>query len=219
MSKLIIAVKSCERDKLRGDHDLIRSTWGKDARALGVDVKFFVGSSFSKYESDEVHLKCEDDYNSLPFKTREICKWASGKLIDHVFLCDTDTFLIPRLMPKTGYDYAGKITKPIGKPFAYTHVTREGQQEIHPRCFPWASGGYGYFLSRRAATAVAYEYPTSVCEDLWVGQVVGKLAAEGELTIQDHAPNVYSWHHPEHGEIYEAKKLSDWMTKMYQEHK
>jgi hypothetical protein len=222
LNKLLIAVKSCQKDKDAGYHDVIRSTWAKDAKALGIDVKFFVGASFAKYESDEMHLKCLDDYNSLPLKTREICKWVSGKLIDHVYLCDTDTFLIPSKMLESGYekyDYAGKITKPIGKPFSYSHTGREGQIENFPRCFPWASGGYGYFLSRRAATTVAYEYPTSICEDLWVGQVMGQAQAAGELKIQDHAPNVYSWHHPQHGEIYDVKTLSDWMTKMYQEHK
>lgn len=222
MTKLLIAVKSCQAHKDRGDHDVIRSTWGKDAKALGIDVRFFVGASMSRYESDEIHLKCADDYNNLPFKTREICKWASGKTIEHLFLCDNDTFLIPRLMLTSGFekfDYAGKISKPLGIPFRYEHVGREGQRELYQRCYPWASGGYGYFLSKKAVGEIAYDFPTSECEDLWVGQVMGQLYAEGRVTIADHPANVYSWHHPQHGEIYDVQTLASWMHQMYKDHK
>lgn len=219
--KLMICIKSCEQDKKRGFHDLIRQTYGKDLKPLGIDLKFFVGKSFSQYQSDEVHLNCPDDYNSLPFKTREICKWASGKVLDYIYLADTDTFLIPKKMLESGfegYDYVGKIDKPLGKPFQYEHQDREGNKEIHPRCFAWASGGFGYFLSKRAFTYIAYEHPSSVCEDLWVGQAIGTKIAEGEMTGKHTPGNQYSFHSPSHGEIYEPKVLIDWMQEMYRSH-
>ena len=220
MTKLLIAVKSCQDHKDRGDHNVIRSTWGKDAKALGIEVRFFMGASMNQYQSDEVHLKCADDYNALPFKTREICKWASGKVIDYVFLCDNDTFLIPRLLLKTGFenfDYAGKISKPIGIPFRYEHTGREGQKELYQRCYPWASGGFGYFLSKKALAEIAYGFPTSECEDLWVGQEMGKLYSEGKVTIGDFPANEYSFHHPQHGEIYDIQTLASWMHQMYKD--
>ena len=114
-------------DKDWGYHDLFGGTWGKEARALGIDVKFFMGKSFNPYQSDEMHLNCPDDYDGLPFKTREICKWVSGKMVDFVFLCDTDTYLIPRLMLQTGfekYDYAGKIDGDPKVRFKYDAVSR-----------------------------------------------------------------------------------------------
>lgn len=224
MTKLLIGVKSCQRDKDLGFHDLIRATWGKDAKALGVDVRFFVGASMNKYESDEVHLKCADDYNSLAFKTREICRWAGGKVLDYIFLADTDTFLIPKLMLKSGfenYDYAGKISRPFGVPFKYEHTGREGQKEIHQRAFPWASGGFGYFLSKRALSEVAYGFPSSECEDLWVGQVMGALYTEAKIKMESFPtkenPVQYSFHHPQHGEVYDNKTMADWMNQMYRD--
>jgi hypothetical protein len=222
-TKLMVCVKSCQAHLERGDHDVIRSTWGKDAKAAGIDVRFFVGSDFKKYQNDEIHLKCPDDYNGLSYKTREICKWASGKVLDYIFLCDTDTFLIPSKMLQCGfkgYDYAGKISRPIGKTFHYEDVDREGSREVHDHCYPWASGGYGYFLSRKAFSEMAYEHPSARAEDLWTGQVIGALAAVGEMTILDTPPNVYSWHFPvaEHGGNNYDPKFG-WMQKMYAEHK
>jgi len=224
--KLLIAVKSCQAHLARGDHNVIRSTWGKDAKALGIDVRFFVGADAKSYQSDEVHIKCGDDYNALPYKTREICRWANGKMVDYIFLCDNDTFLrIDTMMAwlqkiQFGkYDYAEKISEPVNRPFKYQHTGREGQMEYHERCYPWASGGFGYFLSRKAFQEIAFETPISQCEDLWVGQVLGKLAAQGEISILSTPANVYSWHHPEHGEIYDIAKLKSWMEMMYKEQK
>lgn len=227
MTKLIVCVKSCQANLERGDHHVIRSTWGKDAKALGIDVRFFVGASqhptkMINYQSDEAVLKCEDDYNHLPYKTREICRWANGKMVDYLYLCDTDTFLIPSKLLKCGfekYDYVGKIGLPVDKRFRYEHTGREGQKEIHERAFQWASGGYGYFLSRKALQEVAFEHPTSSCEDLWVGQVIGAQAAIGEMGVLSTPGNIYSWHAPAHGEIYDLETLKTWMQQMYRDQK
>jgi hypothetical protein len=226
MTKLMICVKSCQRDLALGFHDVIRSTWGKEAKAVGIDVRFFVGAECKAYQSDEVHIKSADDYNALPYKTRDICRWANGKMVDYIFLCDTDTFLRMDTMlawfqkiQMGKYDYAGKISQPVNKPFRYEHTGREGQKEYHERIYPWASGGFGYFLSRRAFQEVAFEQPMSQCEDLWVGQVIGKLAAAGEMSVLSTPANVYSWHHPQHGEIYTLEAMKNWQEQMYREQK
>jgi hypothetical protein len=220
--KLLICIKSCQRDLERGDHNVIRSTWGKDAKTLGIDVKFFVGSNCSKYESDEVHLKCDDSYDALPYKTREICKWASGKLIDYIFLCDTDTFVIPKLLLESGFetaDFAGRFNGNISKPFRYEAVDRNGVAEVHERCYPWASGGLGYFLSKKAFTEIAFEHPTSWAEDLWVGDVLGKLAATGEVSILDISERNYSFHFPQATYKSQYDPKFGWMEHMYTRHK
>ena len=216
--KLMVCVKSCQRDKDWGYHDLIRGTWGKEARALGIDVKFFMGKSFNPYQSDEMHLNCPDDYDGLPFKTREICKWVSGKMVDFVFLCDTDSYLIPRLMLQTGfekYDYAGKIDGDPKVPFKYDAVSR-GRVDHIPNCYRWCSGGFGYFLSKRALTEVAYAYPETWAEDLFVGQVLGPMP---EMKTLNTPPNIYSWHCPSHGEIYDPEVLKTWMNQMYRDYR
>src|SRR5271156_2746122 len=157
---LLIAVKSCRQDLERGYHQVIRDTWGIDAVSLGIDLIFFTGNrnqSKGILGWDEVSLDCGDEYADLPFKTREICQYAVACGYDYVFLCDTDTFVIPRLLLEVGfeaYDYYGLIQKPLGKTFQYDAISRSGKH--HPGMYsPWASGGFGYFLSQKAARIVS----------------------------------------------------------------
>lgn len=167
--KLLVAVRSCQRDVAL--HNTIRATWGRDAKAQGVDVRFFVGASFQKYENDEVHLQCHDNAEGLGFKTREIFKWAVGKQIDYLFLCYTTSpglwldwkdFQVNSGLP----DYMGSLTK-------------------GPLRYPYVPGKSGYLLSRSAFSDLAYEYPGEVPEDQWVGQYIGAQAAIGEFTVRD----------------------------------
>jgi hypothetical protein len=224
--KLLIAVKSCQDHLTRGFHDAIRATWYKDAKAAGVDVRFFVGASPTQYLSDEVHVKCDDSYKGLPYKTREICRWVSGKLIDYTFFCDTDTYLhIPYLISSgfENYDYQGWMMHKLGVAFPYNTTDLDGLPELHPQCYTWASGGIGYFLSQRAAREVAYEHPSSWAEDLSVGQVVGPKIVAGELTARstrdnEYHGNYYAWHFPRteyDNQSYDPK--FGWMEKKYAE--
>jgi hypothetical protein len=225
MTKLLIAVKSCIQHLDMGYHDVIRQTWGKDAKALGIDVRFFVGQGLQgsrslKYQPDEIALSCSDDYNSLPFKTKEICLWANSKVLDHIFLCDTDTFLIPKLMLQTGYekyDYAGKINRPFGEPFPYIMVGRDGRTQLHAKALPWASGGYGYFLSKKAANVIGYNTPIGWAEDFITGQLLGNLYNTGDITMLNTPGDVYSFHFPAH--IYKSgyDLRFNWMQQKYAE--
>ena len=99
---------------------------------------------------------CPDDYPSLPQRTRWFCRWALAQNDwDYLFKCDDDTYVsITRLSlyDLAGRDYVGAEWKPgVG----------------------YGSGGAGYFLSRKAATAVAerLEQPCGA-EDALVGQVL-----------------------------------------------
>jgi hypothetical protein len=216
--KLLVAVKSCASHLDLGYHYKIRETWG-----TGLNVKFFIGDNLRKHEADEVILDAPDDYHSLPKKTQAICQWATGKMIDYLFICDTDTFVVPSMLLTCGFgqfDYVGKIDKPFGEPFPYQSVDRDGQPHFYPRCYPWASGGYGYFLSRKAFTIIADKTPAGFwAEDMWVGNVLGPLYATGEITMFHTPPNEYSWHFPAHeyNSGYDLK--FGWMEKMYQEHR
>lgn len=190
MRKLIIAVKSCQRDLDLGFHCAIRQTWGADAKKAGVDVRFFVGSwdKRNRYENDESSLPCEDGYMELPFKTRAICHWLYNKPYTHAFLCDNDTFVrIPELLA-SGFeaaDYSGYYGK--GADEVHTRFDYQDHMGNYPQCYPWASGGFGYFLSKRASDALAFEYPQVWAEDMHVAQVLGPLAEKNKLTKQ-HLP-------------------------------
>lgn len=224
MKKIIICVKSCQRDLERGDHDAIRSTWGAVAQQHGILTRFFVGSSDKKssYRSDEVALNCEDDYANLPFKTREICRWAVGKQVDYIFLCDTDTYLyIPHLITCRfdENDYLGYTLHAPNKIFkeSYQTTDTEGRPLVISPCYTWCSGGLGYFLSRPAFREVADTYPQCWAEDMFVGQVLGPGTMLGQFQIQStrstsYTGNTFSWHFPEDkpGEK-DGTKVHAWM--------
>jgi hypothetical protein len=201
---LLVAVKSCLADLDRGFHDVIRATWGQQLRGKA-HLKFFVGAerdgkTSRVYKSDEVAVDVADDYNSLPSKTRAICQWAFSKAIDHVFLADTDTYVKVNQLLTCGYqryDYTGKISKPIGETFPYDAIDRRGVVTHIPECYPWASGGFGYFLSRDAMCVIADTFPSGYwAEDLFVGQTLGKELAKGDMIALDLPANSYSSHFP-----------------------
>jgi hypothetical protein len=219
MTNLIIAVKSCVEHMELGYHAAIRETWYRDFP--GGTVKFFVGGGTGRTEPDEVRLDCPDDYNSLPKKTKAICMWAASKAASHIFLADTDTFIIASKLLACGYenyDYAGKIDKPFGQAFPYISVSREGTSQMHHHTYPWASGGFGYFLSKKAANIIAYTEPRGWAEDFNTGQQLGPLYNTGEITMLHTPGEVYSWHFPAHlyNSGYDLK--FGWQHKMYEEH-
>lgn len=190
MPKLIVCVKSCHRDRDRGCHDAVRSTWGAELRKLGIETRFFLGTSerpSTKLVSDEVELNCTDTYIELPFKTREIARWASGKMVDHFLLTDNDTLIISSRLAKVplkGIDYTGTFSWPHNQTKSYNLEGKAAKTETISRCYGYASGA-AYILSRKACAIIGYEFPNSWAEDVWVGQVLGPLAAEGKVWVEE----------------------------------
>lgn len=186
--KLLIAVLTCQRD--RPLYEAIRSSWSQQAKAFGVESRFFIQASTQNPDRDEIHLACGDTRADVPYKVREVCKWALGKQIDYLFVCYANTVpyveKIQELMKENpDADYIGHFNKPVGRTFRLDTVGKNDQPEHYERCYPWANGSLGYLLSRKAYTEVAAEYPSSSIDDLWVGQVLGPLTAEGEIISLD----------------------------------
>src|ERR1700678_1122556 len=190
----------------------------------GVDLLFFMGGMGQPPKPiDDIYLpEVKDDYTSLPFKTRAICRYAVDRRYNFVYICDTDTYVIPEKLLKCGfkdYDYYGLIQRPLGKIFQYDAISREGKH--HPsEYFPWASGGWGYFLSRKLANIIAHVEPDHWAEDLWVGQIANEQYNHGRVTIGD-AKNLAgqcSWHFPQlqFNSGYDLK--FGWQERMYKEH-
>lgn len=188
-TKLAICVKSCHRDLEAGFHDAIRGTWGKDAKAAGIEVFFFMGEDPTqqstrrswRYGPGEIVLDCDDSYEALPYKTRRIAQWAGGKMFTNLFLCDVDTFVWPRKLLNTGFesfDYLGQflVGEPGGAPFRYSD-----EHGVYDEFRGWASGGFGYFLSKRAASIVAGTTPNVWAEDAFVGQALAPFIDKKEI--------------------------------------
>lgn len=206
MSKLLVAVKSCRRDYRLGSHDVIRGTWGNQLRGRA-DVRFFVGKSDDSRDhvnlrSDEVLLGCGDDFMALPWKVRDICQWAVGKIYTHILLVDNDTYVMANKMLASDFemvDYQGFFNRSLdGGTFNYHDVDPNGIGHQYQFCYPWASGGRGYFLSRAAFETVASQYPNQNewAEDLWVGQIIGRHIERGEMYANAVADGAYSAHYP-----------------------
>jgi hypothetical protein len=149
-----------------------RETWFEEARQCAdVEAVFLIGAagevSRPVLVDDLLLLPCPNDYAALPQRTRWFCQWAiENRSFEYLFKCDDDTFVcLDRLV---GYqtrrrDYIGAEWRPgVG----------------------YASGGAGYFLSRRAAEWVAGGLAAlEGAEDKMVGDV---LHASGiALAIED----------------------------------
>lgn len=185
----VIAVKGCERDAGRGYHQLIRDTWAKPPCVY--PVRFFVGNGQMSLREDEVRLHCDDSYEALPYKTKAILQWFLAHAYDFIFLCDTDTYIAMPALCASGfekYDYVGKFGGDPGVPKAQDLDTPQGTVQT----WAWASGGCGYWLSRRAAEFVVEREPDHWAEDCWVGQVLGPAIQEGRFTAQWN--HDYGWH-------------------------
>jgi hypothetical protein len=202
MTNLLIAVKSCHIHAQQGYNEIIRETWGKTCAPL-----FFMGESYTpgdnQLKTDEIVLHVKDNYESLPYKTREILKFfllgASLKGWSHIFLCDTDSYICPERLLKTGfenYDVAGRFGNHLAVGTTFEHKDARGN--FIKECHPWPSGGVGYFLSCKAAQIVVDTKPMSWAEDFYVGQATGPHIQSGELKAVDlpDFEGYAAWHFP-----------------------
>ncbi len=159
-----------------------------DVYELKTPAFFLLGCPTCKHAEQlgphHLALPCPDDYPSLPQRTRWFCQWAlnlpspSGRGAggdgdsplalcgrgaggeglagwDYLFKCDDDTYVsIPRLL---AYDTAGR-----------DYIGAQWKPGVN-----YASGGAGYFLSRKAAAIVAEKLTQATgAEDLLVGQIL-----------------------------------------------
>ena len=221
MTKLLIAVKSCRRHRNEGFHEPIRRTWAQDI-PNDVGFAFFMGGSSWICDNDAIVLSVKDDYDALPEKSKAILNWSMERKYDYTVLADTDTFIIPKkllALPFQQYDLAGRFgkVKPIGETFRYV----DGRNIVYDPCWPWPSGGCGYFVSAKGAKYIVETPYSGWAEDMQSGQILGPLEKQHLVKIGDlenlecHA----AWHFPRrryHEEVYHPR--FNWMEVMQREH-
>lgn len=167
MNKLLIGALSCQAYPERRERCL--RSWAADLdRFENVDLLFLIGGCEGppRAAGRELYLPCPDDYASLPRKILQFLRWALvHREFDYLFKCDDDTYL--RLDRLLSYD-----TK------QQDYIGAEWAPGVN-----YASGGAGYFLSRKAADIAARGleslieteglggYPVGA-EDLLVGEVL-----------------------------------------------
>ena len=223
--KTVVGIKSCIRDLNLGHHEVIRQTWGKH---LGdVDLLFFVGRKdkeefVAAAQADEIVLDVDDSYDALPQKTKAILEFVHGLSYDFCFLCDTDTYIIPERLMRSGfenYDMAGRFGTVHAPGTQFRYIDGRGK---YPNLWAYPSGGLGYFLSRRAMQDVYMAEPAVWAEDMYVGQVLGPMVAAKQRSGYD-IPEMecsMSWHFPKRAYRQQSYDLKfGWMERMYQEHR
>jgi hypothetical protein len=225
MSRTLIAIVSCARDTLNGFNEAVRQTWLKDNTS---DYAFILGRDAVPTKPDEVVVDCKDDYLSLPEKTYALLNWALKQGYENIFKCDTDTYVKPKAILSSdyqGHDYIGFFNGVVGRP-----------NIVYNKCYAWASGGSGYWLSRQAAEYITttppgdksicpvLKYP---CEDLWVGQILGERINAGVFTgyhderywrgFRDNFKVEFTAHYCSEG--MNRKFNTSWMYKMHEVNK
>jgi hypothetical protein len=183
--KVLIAVPSCEADR-----ELVsacKATWA-DSVNNPCDIVFFTGEI----------LGVPDSYEDLPIKVQAICKWALDRNYDFMLKVDSDTFVWVDRILGSGFEqheYSGYCNPKVAAKDNY------------------ASGGAGYWLSKRAMQIVAEASLTSdTCEDRWVGRVLYDAGIIVHRNV-NHAHGRHEEVTPELLTMHPCRSL-EWMKKM-----
>ena len=164
------------------------------------------------------------DTTNCRFKIREILRWSVRRDYDFTFLADTDSYIVPKLLMEydfQDYDYTGVIRYTLGQTFRYPSHNRAGKFFECNQAHPWASGGIGYYLSRKAAEIMAANEPKHWAEDFETGQVLGPLYNEGKIKIKDakNFEGIVSTHFPQARFKSQYHPRLRWMEDMHKAHK
>lgn len=135
MARILIAIVNCR--SRQNWAKAVRESWQQRAISAGADVRFFVGRGETPAEG-AVELDCDDSYQGLPDKVREILKWALQRDYDFVLKCDDDVVLHPELILVSGFDKHD-----------FT-----GHEHVKDSPVPY---GFNYWLSKKAMEIVAKE--------------------------------------------------------------
>jgi hypothetical protein len=153
MASVLIAISSCEQFEREGLNTPLRETWLPDAKALGMDVKFFHGVGAAPKE-DVVVLNVVDELYGLTEKLKGKCRWAIEQGYDYIFSCFPDTYTCPQRLPFAN-DYLGNVHQFTGS-------------------VPFVQGGPGVILSRKSCEILSNDPSSYLNDDCWAADVLSK---------------------------------------------
>lgn len=193
--KILIGIKSCQKDMMGDCHQAIRETWGKNLPS-DTDLRFFMGGTTPAVtlQFDEILLSGLDDtYWVLWPKVKKALEYSLQNNYDFSFLCDTDTYLIPMKWRSCGFeqfDFSGRMAPTPGLQMGMTYPrVNLSNGEFADPFYAYMSGGVGYFVSRKAAEIVLADNVYRQSEDVAMGQILGPYIANGRIT-GSHLPNL-----------------------------
>lgn len=113
-TKTLIAVVTCW-SRLDSWAQCVRDTWLPLVPKSKADAVFFVGRGDAELPEKTVKLECDDSYQGLPEKVREIARWAKEHEYDFMLKCDDDTVVDPARLLSSRYEdheYIGRANRP-----------------------------------------------------------------------------------------------------------
>lgn len=222
----IVAILSCESNADR--LNAVQDTWVRDlpsdCRVLSV---FSRPGTPSCLDGNNLYLDCPDSYETLPKKVIELYKFVDQNLeFDYLFKCDDDTlvdvdgFLKLDLQNK---DYIGNFAKDIGKSVYITsHYGKCSDKTLevpYQRVFkaPWARGGRGYFLSKKAVGSILKNFKEEDLKELMEDKMIGEiLSRDDEISRLELDKNEIPSLHPiQATEMYAVYKLQKEVRKLH----
>lgn len=150
--RVLVAISSCEQYERDGLNAPSRETW-----LSGMDYRFFHGQGASP-KDDVVLVNCNDEYHALTDKLKLKLRYALENSYDFCFCCFPDTYAVPERLLSCGFessDYMGNVF-------------------CHPGGTPYAQGGPGFFLRRRAMEVLVNDPSSYQNEDCWAGDTLAK---------------------------------------------
>jgi len=196
MSKrIVVMVTSCRAGEAR--QQAIRETWGRRCPP-NVLMYFVVGRPGQPEEvgGDTLYVDCPDTYEELSAKTLRLVRWSVNHLaFDWLFKCDDDTYCrLERLagIAPEGADYGGRLwghrERSYDRCYHFGKCNDKARETplTDPWLGPWACGGWGYFLSRRAAEYLASPAGDQITQHLLEDKAVADcLRGRPEFVVRD----------------------------------
>ena len=169
MSKVVVAIRGALFPPYGERIEECLFTWGKVLEDKGIPVKACVGNTNIEGEYKEegrfIFSNCTDKPNDIFYKSiYNPCKWLVNDTdYEYIFIADSDTFIHPNRFITTckkfcngKFDYVG-CACPIEE-----NVLIPIEKQIDHPTHRYASGGGGFFLSRRAAKLIVEGFDNKV---------------------------------------------------------
>lgn len=208
-ARLLVGVMTCPANRDR--EKAVRATWMSEPLPSGIAVIFVEGGAVDtatlRLLDQRLTLPVIDAYELLPRKTRAFFKWAIlNTTCDHILKCDDDSYLhlaeVAQLNLES-VDYAGRLTSSVSgitEKWHYGKCTNAALEVPFRGPIPdLFAEGFGYFVSRRAASLVAAADEQTVSGHILEDVFVGCCLARKELGIvrKDLTVNVCARKHVE----------------------
>jgi hypothetical protein len=164
--KPLVIIKSCHKHSAR--RGAVRATW---LPALTWDRMFVLGQQppgVGRWVNEPYAMlfPVSDEFPNIAPKVHAALKWGLGYQYDTFFICDDDSYVIPKLLERV----------PDEEPFDYVGWFRPDGGAAYPLPYIQASG---MFLSQRAAEIVvaSSEMVDGIPDDIAVGRALYEKVA------------------------------------------